>query len=141
MFKTILIPTDGSENSEKAVNAGLELAKKTKAKVIALYVLDYSGLYSLPETYMWENVKGLLDEEGKKALKSIKDAAKKDYISVKTVIREGNPSTEIISAVEEFKADLIVMGTAGRTGLDKFFLGSVSDKVLRTSKTPILIIK
>jgi nucleotide-binding universal stress UspA family protein len=90
---------------------------------------------------MWENVRGLLEEEGKKALESVEKAAKKHKVKVKTLINEGSPAKEILNTAKQEKTDLIIMGTAGRSGLDKFFLGSVSEKVLRAAHCPVMIIK
>jgi len=141
MYKKILLPTDGSGNAEKAASQGIELASALGSEVIALYVIDSSSFVSLPETFMWENVRELFEEEGKKALDSVKKTAKKHNVSVKAFIKEGSPAKEIVKTAESEKVDLIVMGTAGRTGLDKFFLGSISEKVLRAASCPVLVMK
>lgn len=141
MYRRILLPTDGSVNAEKAVAHGVELAGAIGAEVIALYVIDTSSFVSLPETFIWENMRDLLVEEGKKALKLVEKSAKKRKVKVRTAIKEGSPSKEIVNTADEEKADLIIMGTAGRTGLDKFFLGSISEKVLRSAQCPVMVIK
>ncbi len=141
MIKKILLPTDGSENAENAVESGLELASSIGASVVGLYVIDTSSFVSLPETFMWENVRGLLDVEGKKALKYVETAAKKHNVKPKSLVKEGSPAKEIVDAIAEEKIDLIVMGTAGRTGLDRFFLGSVSEKVLRSATCSVMVVK
>jgi nucleotide-binding universal stress UspA family protein len=141
VYKKILLPTDGSENAEKAVTHGVELAAGTGANVVALYIIDTSSFISLPENYMWENVRELLEKEGKKAVDFVKKTAKKQKVKVETMIKEGSPSKEIVNTASEEKMDLIIMGTAGRTGLDKFFLGSISEKVLRSASTAVMIIK
>jgi nucleotide-binding universal stress UspA family protein len=141
VYKKILLPTDGSEESKKAVSRGLELAKALGSDVVGVYVIDTSSFVSLPETFMWENVRGLLEEEGKKAIASMERAAKKHKLKLSSEIREGRPSKEILNSAAEKKADLIVMGTAGRSGLDKFFLGSVSEKVLRSAGCSVMLVK
>jgi nucleotide-binding universal stress UspA family protein len=112
VYKKILLPTDGSEESKKAVSRGLELAKALGSDVVGVYVIDTSSFVSLPETFMWENVRGLLEEEGKKAIASMERAAKKHKLKLSSEIREGRPSKEILNSAAEKKADLIVMGTA-----------------------------
>jgi nucleotide-binding universal stress UspA family protein len=141
VYKKILLPTDGSEESKKAVSRGLELAKALGSDVVGVYVIDTSSFVNLPETFMWENVRGLLEEEGKKAIASMERAAKKHKLKLSSEIREGSPSKEILNLAAEKKADLIVMGTAGRSGLDKFFLGSVSEKVLRSAGCSVMLVK
>jgi nucleotide-binding universal stress UspA family protein len=141
VIKKILLPTDGSENAENAVESGLELASSIGASVVGLYVIDTSSFVSLPETFMWENVRELLDVEGKKALKYVETAAKKHNVKHKLLVKEGSPAKEIVDAISEEKINLIVMGTAGRTGLDRFFLGSVSEKVLRSAPCSVMVVK
>jgi nucleotide-binding universal stress UspA family protein len=141
VIKKILLPTDGSEKAEEALESGIELASSIGASVVGLYVIDTSSFVSLPETFMWENVRELLDEEGKKALKYVEAAAKKRNVKLKTLVRDGNPAKEIVNTTAEEKIDLIVMGTAGRTGLDRFFLGSVSEKVLRYAPCSVMVVK
>jgi nucleotide-binding universal stress UspA family protein len=109
--------------------------------VVAVYVIDTSSFVSLPETFMWENVRGLLEEEGKKAIAAVERAAKKHKLRFSSQIREGSPSKEIVNSAAEEKADLIIIGTAGRSGLDKFFLGSVSERVLRSAGCSVMIVK
>jgi nucleotide-binding universal stress UspA family protein len=141
MYRKILLPTDGSDNAKKAVKHGLELASAINAKVVALYVIDTSTFVNLPETFMWENVIGLLEEEGNKALKFVEKEALKRKVQAKTLIREGSPAKEIEKTSLDEKADLIIMGTAGKTGLDKFFLGSISEKVLRSAPCAVMVVK
>jgi nucleotide-binding universal stress UspA family protein len=141
VYNKILLPTDGSENAEKAVVHGLELAARIGANVVGLYIIDTTSFVSLPEDYMWENVRELLEAEGKKALDFVKKTSKRHKIKIETMIKEGSPSKEIVNTASKEKVDLIIMGTAGRTGLDKFFLGSISEKVLRTASTAVMIIK
>ncbi len=141
MIKKILLPVDGSENSQRAVKTCMEMAKPLGAKVTALFVVDSTAYVSLPETFMWENVQGLLEREGKEALEGVKKAFKDSGVKLKTELKEGGPAKEIVETAEEEKTDLIIMGTAGRKGLDRFFLGSVSEKVLRSASCSVMVVK
>jgi nucleotide-binding universal stress UspA family protein len=141
VYKKILIPTDDSKNSRKAIKRGLELGKEIGAEVQSIYVVDTSSFVSLPETMMWENVKELLEEEGKKTLEYVKRAAKKVGIDVKTILDEGSPAEMIVDRASKEKIDLIIMGTAGRKGLDRFFIGSISERVLRQAHCSVMIVK
>ena len=141
MYKKILVATDGSKSAEKAALHAINLASHCNAEIIGIYVVDVSAFINLPETVVWDNVREMLHEEGKKALDFVKREAEGKNIKVKTIIKEGSPSRAIVEASKEENADLIVVGTAGRTGLDRFLLGSISEKVLRTSEKPVLVVK
>jgi nucleotide-binding universal stress UspA family protein len=140
MYKNILIPTDGSDNAETAVKHGIGLAKAVGAKVCGLYVVDTSAFIGVPTEAIWESMKNLLEEEGKKALGAIEKMAEEDGLEYETVLSEGSPYKNIIQTVEEKKNDLIVMGTAGRVGLDRFLLGSVAEKVVRTAPCTVIVV-
>ncbi len=140
MYKNILIPTDGSEIAEQAVEHGVRLAKALNAKVYGLYVIDISAFAGIPTEAVWESMRVLLEEEGKKALASVKKLAEELGVDYETIIKEGIPAEEIVNVAKEKNVDLIVMGTAGRTGLDRFLLGSVAEKVVRTSSCPVMVV-
>ncbi len=141
MYKKILLAVDGSEGAKKAVSQGVKFAKKIDAKVMAVYVIDTSTFVSLPETFVWESAEGLLKEEGRKVLRNVRETGKRQNIKIETLIREGSPAKEIVESASQEKADLIILGTASRTGLDRFLLGSVSEKVLRTADRPVLVVR
>ncbi len=141
MYKKILIPTDGSDTSEKAAEHGVRLAKAVGAEVLCLYVIDISAFTGIPTEAIWENMRGLLEDEGKKAVDAIEAMAKKYNVKFDSMIKEGIPAEDIAKAAREKAVDVIVMGTAGRSGLDKFLLGSVTEKVMRTAPCPVLVIR
>ena len=140
MYKNILIPTDGSEIAEQAVEHGIRLAKALNAKVHGLYVIDISAFAGIPTEAVWESMRVLLEEEGKKALAKVEELSKQLGVEHELIIREGIPAEEIVNVAKEKGVDLIVMGTAGRTGLDRFLLGSVAEKVVRTSSCPVMVV-
>ncbi len=140
MYKKILIPTDGSETANKAVAHALSLADALGAEVYGIYVVDISAFAGIPTEIVWENMKNLLEDESKKALELINKKAEEKGIKFEKIVKEGVPAEEIVDTAKEIGADLIVMGTSGRTGLDKFLLGSVAEKVIRTSSCPVLVV-
>jgi nucleotide-binding universal stress UspA family protein len=140
MYKNILIPTDGSSTAEMAAKQGIELAKAIGAKVYGLYVIDTSTFIGVPTEAIWENMKDLLEEEGKNTLSRMEKMAEEDGVEHEMILSEGSPYKNIIRTAEENEVDLIVMGTAGRVGLDRFLLGSVAEKVVRTAPCSVTVV-
>lgn len=129
-YKSILIATDGSENSKKAINSGIEFAKLTGAKVHAVYVINAP----------WEReAYTYLREKGKRATEEVKKLGDKNGVDIETHLLEGNPAEQIIDYAENNGIDLIVMGTHGESGLRRFMMGSVAQKVVRKSSVKVLV--
>jgi nucleotide-binding universal stress UspA family protein len=141
LYKKILIPTDSSEVSMEASRHALEIAKEMGSRVYAVYVVDVVPFIGLPTEGLWESMKEILEEEGKEALKKIEDTAKEMGVDLKSEILEGSPANEILDYAKKKKVDLIVMGTTGKTGLDKLLLGSVAEKVSKGAHCPVLLVK
>ncbi len=139
MFKKILIPTDGSENTKAAVRKGLEMAKATGGEVTALYVVDQTSFINFPMDSTIVSVYTLLEKEGEEALEFVKKEAEALGVKVTTRIEEGSPSRKIVDLSAEH--DLVVMGTLGRTGFSKLLLGSVAERVVRFAKCPVLVVR
>ncbi len=89
----------------------------------------------------WEEMYEILRKEGEKAVYDVKERGEAAGVEVREVLWEGHPSTEIITFAENNDIDLIVMGTLGKTGLNRFLLGSVAEKVVRNSKVPVLVVR
>ncbi|NPV62757.1 MAG: universal stress protein [Methanotrichaceae archaeon] len=140
MFEKILIATDGSEHSERAAKMAVEMAKLSGGTVTALYVADTSRTSHLPDDMLLYSIRGLLMNEGKEAISFIEKLASDSGVGFESAIVEGNPGEEIIGFAEKSGMSMIVMGSVGRTGLDKFLLGSVAEKVVRNSKVPVLTV-
>ena len=140
LFRNILIATDGSEYTKKAVDHGIELANNNGAKIHAIYVIDTSAYGSIPLSAPMEYAYSLLRQEGDMAIKYVTDRAEAAGLEAEGIIVQGHPAEEIIKYAEENSIDLIVMGTLGKSGLDRFLLGSVADKVIRNSKIPVIAV-
>lgn len=139
LFKKILIATDGSKRTQDAVEMGLKIAKDQGSKVYAIYVVDTVTFTSIPMDVTWENMYQLLKDEGEEAVKIIKDKAA--GTDVETHVLEGNPAVEITKYAADNGVDLIVMGTLGKSGIDRILLGSTAEKVIRIAHCPVLVIK
>ncbi len=140
MFEKILIATDGSEHSERAARAGVELAKLAGGSVTALYIVDTSKMSHLPDDMLLFSIRDILNREGKEAVSYVEKLAKEAGVAFEKTVKEGNPGEEIIDFAKDAGMSVIVMGSVGRTGLDKFLLGSVAEKVVRNSKVPVLTV-
>ncbi len=142
-MQKLLMPTDGSPCSEQAIEKGLECAQKLGAKVDFLYVIEnpMEALWVTPEAvpYAFELVEDL-KKAAKEALDRAKAMAAKAGVEAETLLVEGrHPIQEIAERAPEY--DMIVMGTHGRSGLDRILLGSVTEGVLRRVETPVLVVR
>jgi nucleotide-binding universal stress UspA family protein len=139
MIKRILATHDGSKASDKAVQTALALAQQFRATLTVISVI--------PELYLTELVEmdrvrilDTLTADTKKTLEKIKAKAT-GVPALKTVIKYGRPAEEILAAAARVKADLIVTGSHGRHGAEKFFLGSVSSKVVDHAACSVFVVK
>ncbi len=136
MYQDILLPTDGSEEAEAAVKQAKKLAEKFNSKVHIMYVVDITQGVGDPA---FQSRLGEMKEFGQNTVEEV--AEKLEDISVETTVETGIPHQEIVEYVENEDIDLVVMGSHGRSGLNRFLLGSVTEKVLRTTSQPVLTVK
>ncbi|WP_277542705.1 universal stress protein [Haloarcula laminariae] len=143
MFETVVIATDGSGSAQRAVEAALDLAGKFDATVHALYVVDEGEVESTPEDVQ-DVLERALATTGGRALSFVREAATnggETDADVVTVVRDGDPATEIRRYADEVEADLIATGTRGRHGDHGFLLGSVAEQVVRNATMPVLSVR
>lgn len=139
-YKKIMVATDGSELCKKAVEAGVEISRLSGAKLYAVYVI-------VPTTHSardfgWE--KAAMEHfrnEGEKATGFVEAAAKAAGVEVESALIEGQPAEKIVEFAEQNDIEMIVMGSLGKTGLDRFLLGSVAENVVRHAKKPVLVVR
>lgn len=141
LYRNIVIATDGSRNTRRAISYGIELAKLSGATVYALYVVNTKSTISENWTIGKETIYNIMKCDGQKAVSEVKKIGEASGVEVREVVLDGCPSSEIIKFAENNNADLIVMGTLGETGLEKFLIGSVAEKVVRGSKVPVLVVR
>lgn len=136
-----MIATDGSVCSRLAANKGIELARLSGGTVYAIYVISTEYFSSMAVDFNWERMHEALKKDGCKALDYVKGIGELENVNVKSILLEGHPASELIRYAEEEKMDIIVMGTLGRTGIDRLFLGSVAINVVQHSKVPVMIVR
>ncbi|MGH8732521.1 MAG: universal stress protein [Burkholderiales bacterium] len=145
MFKHILIPTDGSPVSTKAVKAGIALAKQAGAKVTGYYAVDAVPAHLYGEGYVADE-KMIAEFErrnlaaAEKHVAAIAREAQKAGVAFEPLVQTARtPYEGIVEAAQKRKCDLILMSSHGRRGLMRLTLGSVADKVIQLSKVPVLV--
>ncbi len=145
MFKSILIPTDGSKLSDHAARQGLQLAKSLGAKVVAMHVtapfhMFAAGASALTETRAESEKKAA--EFSKQILEVIADIAREAGVACTCYSHSGEHIwQEIIMAAEKFGCDAICMASHGRRGIAAVLIGGETVKVLTHSKIPVLVIR
>ncbi len=142
-FKTILFATDFSESSDYAFQYAYTLAKKFNARLVVVHVInepvDLRGFY-VPHI-SFEKLEEEIEEGAQKMMEKFCRTHIRDYDNYETLIVPGIPYDEIIKKAAENAADLIILGTHGRTGLDHVLFGSTAEKVVRKSPVPVMTIR
>ncbi|MCK5159697.1 MAG: universal stress protein [Candidatus Heimdallarchaeota archaeon] len=141
-YMKIMIATDGSEHAKRSVSSGIEIAKLSGAKLYAVHVVPTVSTSSMPigsRMPRWDEAYEVLKDVGNKAIDDVKEAVKGEDVEVEGVLLEGHPGDKLIEFAENNEIDMIVMGTLGKTGFEKFLLGSVADNVIRHSKVEVLV--
>jgi len=142
-FKTILFAIDFSESSDYAFQYALSIAKKYEARLLIVHVIsepvDLRGFY-VPHI-SFEKLEQEIEDGAKKLMEKFCRTHLQDYQNYETFVLPGIPYDEIIKKATEQTADLILMGTHGRTGLDHVLFGSTAEKVVRKSSIPVMTVR
>lgn len=138
-YQKILIAVDSSEYSMNAAKKGLELAHLLNAKVGLVFVVDISKvLGSIDTGVVSGELIPIMKKEAKQTLNQL--VANHNEKGVMKFTPEGRPAETILETAAKWEADLIVMGTHGRTGLMHLLLGSIAEYVVRHSKIPVMVV-
>lgn len=139
MVDSILVPLDGSEFAERALDKASELARELRADVVLVTVIDssvrdaFSGLAGVERTGVLDAVRNHVEAKG--------GELSEQGLRVSTMIEHSDHSAEKVLEIAETKADpIIVMSSHGRSGLRRWLLGSVAEKILRSGSVPVLVI-
>ncbi len=142
-FKTILFATDFSEGSDFAFQPALSLARKFESKLIIVHIInepvDLRGFY-VPHI-SFDKLEEEIEQGAEKLMEKFCRTHMADYTQFESFVLPGIPYDEIIKKAIDLNADLIVMGTHGRTGLDHVLFGSTAEKVVRKSPVPVMTIR
>lgn len=144
MFKHILVPVDGSPTSMLAVSKASALAKTFGSAVTALYVVDpypFTGV-GVDFAYGQEQYLSAATAEANNVLDTVKKAIEAEGVAVTALVGEGHAVHDgIVRAIQSTGADLIVIGSHGRRGIEKLVLGSVTQRVLGVVHVPVLVVR
>ena len=145
-YKKIMIATDGSDCSRLATDKGIELARLSGGTVYAVHVistayLSMDGDYFMGMNPYWESIHEALKKQGQQAVDYIIGLGEIKGIKVESILLEGNSSEELIRYADEEKMDIVIMGTLGKTGLDRILIGSVAGTLVRHSKVPVMVVR
>lgn len=124
-FDKILIATDGSVYSNIAASEAIGTAKRFNSELIAVSVAKRDSDVAYAE----------------EAVKAIKESAEREGVKIQTVVAKGEPFEQIVDVANKNTVGLIVMGTYGKTGIEKFFMGSVTERVIGTIARPVMVVK
>lgn len=143
MFKKILYPTDFSDVSKKALASILELKTAGAKEVVVMHVIDSRNLDAMAQYVPADllRTQEALEKIAREEAQAIADELEKKGFIVKIRIEEGIPSRNILEAEEEEGISSIVIGSHGVSNIKEMFLGSVSEKVIRKAKSPVIVIK
>lgn len=145
MFRRILVAVDGSHISDRAVEQAVQLSKDQQARLKIVHVVDtvpeVIGAYPVPD---FDSYRETSLEEGRRILDeaiAVAHRADVDPESALVEMESSHPSVGVVEQASRWSADLIVMGTHGRTGLMHLLLGSVSEGVVRDASAPVLLVR
>lgn len=143
-IKTIVVPTDFSESAEHAFTWALGLATERKAKIVLVHAVHPTTYYAFPETIYVTDFAKLQEElmaDAQKRLVEFMARQEAPGGTVETRVVVGEAVSEICQVATHEQAELIVMGSHGRTGLAHVLLGSVAERVVRHAPCPVLVVR
>jgi nucleotide-binding universal stress UspA family protein len=147
MYENILLPTDGSSTATQAAKQAFELADLCKATVHVLHVIELShratvdALAEFDTQPFPDETQSVREEAGKQLVSSVAEDASERGVDTITEVTQGFAPTTILDYAADHDIDLIVIGTHGRSGLDRWLLGSVTERVLRQSDVPVHVVQ
>jgi nucleotide-binding universal stress UspA family protein len=141
MYDTVLIPIDGSEHAVRAAEHGLHVARQFDATVHVVNVVDLQSAGGLFDAGgVAEEFVDRLEDEGRETVREIEELAEGSD-DVRTAVLSGKPSDAILDYADERDADLVFVGTHGRTGLNRYIAGSVTERIVRMADVPVLTVR
>ncbi|MFC6939013.1 universal stress protein [Salinirubellus sp. GCM10025818] len=139
-YTDVLVPTDGSDHAARAAGHGIAVAERVGARVHAVTAVDVERLDSVRDFASITGLRERLGEDGERWTAAVAARAEEAGLDAVTDVREGSPAKTLLAYADEHDVDLIAMGTRGRTGLDRYLLGSTTERTIRRSDVPVLAV-
>lgn len=139
-FRKILIAVESGPIAAHAVDVGLELANTLKAETALIHVTGALDSYGADTGISPAELQKLARQEGERVLLGVRE---RQQLPASTLefLEDGNPAVKIVKAAKSWPADLIVIGSHGRGGLDRVLLGSVAEAIVRQASCPVLVVR
>jgi nucleotide-binding universal stress UspA family protein len=141
MLTKILVPVDGSENSFRALDHALFLARATGAMLAAIHVIESPPTVYVESQKLLDQLLSNYKKESSKVLDKCEQIAEKSGVKIDTIVTEGDAGSNIIGYAQTGGFDLIVIGSRGLGRLKEMVLGSTSNKVLHNAKCPVMLVR
>jgi nucleotide-binding universal stress UspA family protein len=141
MFSKVLVPVDGSENSLRALDHAIYLAKKTGANITAMNVIENPPTVYVESQKLLNDLLANFRAESARILDKCKQIAEKNDVKIETIIGEGDAGSSIVGYAEKGGFDTIIIGRRGLGRFKEMVLGSISNKVLHHAKCSVMIVK
>jgi len=143
-IRTVMVASDFSSASRAAFARAVELAKENRATLLVMHALTLvppmlGGEYLPPQA--WDRIETASRAEAQKQIEALVAKAKRAGVRATGLVMVGSPYEVIVRAARSKRVDVLVLGTHGRTGLPRFFLGSVATRVLATARCPVLTVR
>ena len=144
-YRRILVPVDGSATSLRGLSEAIALAKRERARIFLVHVLDEFFVMATPETALYSDqvIEGL-QRDGRRVLDKAEARVRAAGVAVTSVMPEtvgARAADEIVRQAKRLDADLIVLGTHGRRGIKRLALGSDAEQVIRSAAVPVLVVR
>jgi nucleotide-binding universal stress UspA family protein len=139
-FKKVLVAVENSPIAAHAVDVGIELARSLKAEIALIHVTEPPIAYAVDAGISTNELMAQAKREDQKLLTGVRERLSLPA-SVQDFLPAGDPATEILKAATEWPADIIVLGSHGRTGVSRVLLGSVAEAVTRHAPCPVLVVR
>lgn len=139
MYNEILVPTDDSEASRAAIDHAVQLASLCNGRVHGLFVVDSGPIENVGGVY--PQAVDEIEEMGYDAVEQVEKAGEEENVETTTAVVTGVAHEEINDYIDEGDIDVVVMGTHGRQGVDRYLLGSVTERIVRTANAPVLTVR
>lgn len=144
MYQRILVPVDGSDTSRTALQEAIKLAKQLGAKLKLVHVIENTRVFDTEGMVDYATLREIATRNGEQVLARAKELAEQSSLEVDTALLEGGGDRNedvIVAEARQWLAELIVIGTHGRSGISRLLFGSVAEGVVRGAPIPVLLIR